>query len=118
MISALKTSPPPAGRVLPLVVAAQFACTSLWFAGNAVLPGLLREAHLTGAALGAVVSAVQLGFIVGTLGFALLALAARVLPSRLFWWSVVAGSLANAGLLLPGQTNATLLGLRFAPGFF
>ena len=109
---------PPAGRVLPLVVAAQFACTSLWFAGNAVLPGLLHDAHLTGTALGAVVSAVQFGFIVGTLGFALLALADRMSPAKLFLGCAVAGSLANAGLLLPDQTNATLLGLRFAVGFF
>ena len=104
--------------MLPLVVAAQFACTSLWFAGNAVVPGLLHEAHLTGAPLSAVVSAVQFGFIVGTLVFALLALADRLSPSRLFLLCAIAGSLANAGLLLPGPTPATLLALRFAVGFF
>ncbi|UOQ97295.1 MFS transporter [Hymenobacter sp. 5317J-9] len=114
----MKTTPPPAGRVLPLVVAAQFACTSLWFAGNAVLPGLLHDSHLAGTALSTVVSAVQFGFIVGTLGFALLALADRMSPARLFLLCAIAGSLFNAGLLLPGQTAASLLTLRFAVGFF
>ena len=52
---------------MPTIVLAQFACTSLWFASNAALPDLLREVRLEGTSLGAVVSAVQLGFIVGTL---------------------------------------------------
>ncbi|MBF9143666.1 MFS transporter [Hymenobacter properus] len=114
----MKTFPPPASRVLPLVVAAQFACTSLWFAGNAVLPGLLHEARLVGTPLSTVVSAVQFGFIVGTLVFALFALADRMSPSKLFLLCAIAGSLFNAGLLLPGQTTTTLLVLRFAVGFF
>ena len=95
---------------------AQFAGTSLWFAGNIVLPDLLREAHLAGTSLSLVVSAVQLGFIAGTLGFALLTLADRVSPGRLFLLSAVAGSLANLGLLLPAPTPAWLLGLRFCTG--
>ncbi|WP_235184049.1 MFS transporter [Hymenobacter sp. IS2118] len=102
--------------VLPIIVFAQFACTSLWFAGNAVLPDLLRESGLTGTSLGAVVSAVQLGFIVGTLAFGLLRLADRVPPARLFMGCAVLGSLTNAALLLPGTTAATVLGLRFATG--
>ncbi|MFC7670246.1 nitrate/nitrite transporter [Hymenobacter humi] len=102
--------------VLPTIVFAQFACTSLWFAGNAVLPDLLREVKLEGTSLGAVVSAVQLGFIVGTLGFGLLRLADRVAPARLFLLCAVAGSLTNAALLLPGPTPAVVLGLRFATG--
>ena len=102
--------------MLPTIVFAQFACTSLWFAGNAVLPDLLREARLAGTSLGAVVSAVQLGFIVGTLAFGLLRLADRVPPARLFLLCAVAGSLTNAALLLPGPTPATVLGLRFATG--
>ena len=102
--------------VLPTIVFAQFACTSLWFAGNAVLPDMLRDARLAGATLSAVVAAVQLGFIGGTLAFALLGLADRVAPARLFLLCAVAGSLTNAALLLPGIGPGTLLGLRFATG--
>ncbi|TGE25139.1 MFS transporter [Hymenobacter aquaticus] len=102
--------------ILPVIVFAQFAGTSLWFAGNSVLPDLLRHAHLRGVSLGGVVSAVQLGFIAGTLLFALLTLADRVPPARLFLLSALAGSVANLGLLLPGLSALGLLGLRFATG--
>ncbi|WP_188562472.1 MFS transporter [Hymenobacter frigidus] len=108
-------SPRPRG-VLPTIVFAQFACTSLWFAGNAVLPDLLRDARLSGLTLGAAVSAVQLGFIVGTLVFGLLRLADRLAPARLFLLCAVAGSFTNAALLLPGATPALVLGLRFGTG--
>ena len=103
-------------RVLPTIVFAQFACTSLWFAGNAVLPDMLRDPRLAGTTLGAVVSAVQLGFIAGTLVFALLRLADRLPPARLFLLCAVAGSLTNAALLLPGAPPAAVLALRFATG--
>jgi MFS family permease len=102
--------------VLPVIVLAQFACTSLWFAGNAVLPDMLREGRLAGLAPGAVVSAVQLGFIAGTLGVGMLGLADRVAPARLFLLCAVLGSGVNAGLLLPGIPPAAVLGLRFATG--
>ncbi|WP_311136475.1 hypothetical protein [Hymenobacter cellulosilyticus] len=108
--------PAPRPWILPVIVLAQFAGTSLWFAGNSVLPELLRNPRLSGASLGGVVSAVQLGFIVGTLVFALLSLADRVPPARLFLLSALAGSAANLGLLLPGLSAAGLLGLRFGTG--
>ena len=105
---------------MPVIVIAQFACTSLWFAGNAVLPDLLPyllpDARLGSASLSEMVSAVQLGFIVGTLVFGLLRLADRVAPARLFLLCALAGSLTNAGLLLPGPTPAVVLALRFATG--
>ncbi|PJJ59542.1 MFS transporter [Hymenobacter chitinivorans] len=102
--------------ILPVLVFAQFAGTSLWFAGNSVLPDLLRRPGLQGASLGGVVSAVQLGFIAGTLVFALLTLADRVPPARLFLLSALLGSLTNLGLLWPELSAAGLLGLRFATG--
>jgi len=102
--------------VLPTIVFAQFAGTSLWFAGNAVLPELLRTAGLTGLQPGLVVAAVQLGFIAGTLAFGLLGLADRLAPARLFLLCAVLGSLSTAGLLLPNLSPALVLGLRFATG--
>ena len=70
---------------MPTIVFAQFACTSLWFASNAALPDLLREVRLEGTSLGAVVSAVQLGFIVGTL---LLALPRPAFGAVVLVWSM------------------------------
>jgi hypothetical protein len=86
-------------RILPAIVASQFAGTSLWFAGNAVLPDLQREWGLAPEALGYVTSAVQLGFISGTLVFAFLAIADRVSPRLVFLLCSLAGAAANLGVL-------------------
>jgi hypothetical protein len=73
-------------RILPVIVFAQFCCTSLWFAGNAVMNELVVNFNLPSSALGHLTSAVQLGFIVGTLIFAVLSIADRFSPSRVFFF--------------------------------
>ena len=104
-------------RILPTIVFTQFAGTSLWFAGNAVLPELQRELKLEQDALSLITSSVQLGFIVGTLCFAILSLADRVSPRLLFMLCAVAGAAANTLLVfLPGDLTTILL-LRVATGF-
>jgi hypothetical protein len=57
-----------------VIVLSQFCGGSLWFAGNAVLGDLQLALGLPDAALGWITSAVQLGFIAGTLAFAFFAL--------------------------------------------
>lgn len=104
-------------RILPVIVLSQFAGTSLWFAVNAVMPDLQRDWGLPAAGLATLTSAVQLGFVAGTLVFALLMLADRFSPSRVFLACSLLGALANAATLLAGGDFATLLGLRFAVGF-
>ncbi|WP_017732468.1 MFS transporter [Nafulsella turpanensis] len=106
------------GRILFFIVFSQFACTSLWFAGNAIMQDLVRDLHLPAAALGHITSAVQFGFIVGTLSFALLAIADRFSPSKVFFVSALAAALLNAGLLLGKQNLLSLLFFRFGTGFF
>ncbi|HRA11067.1 MAG TPA: hypothetical protein PKX31_05305, partial [Chitinophagaceae bacterium] len=54
-------------KILPVIVLAQFAGTSLWFVGNAVLPELKQTLGLSQYAVSNVTSAVMLGFIAGTL---------------------------------------------------
>jgi len=61
-------------------VLSQFAGTSLWFVGNAVLPELKQSLHLSQYAVSNVTSAVMLGFVGGTLVFAFLSLADRLSP--------------------------------------
>ncbi len=115
-----RAAPRPA-RILPAIVFSQFAGTSLWFSGNALLPDLQEALALPRDALAGVTSAVQLGFIAGTLLFAVLNLADRFRPRNLFLASALLGALANAGmLLLPAlpAPHAALLALRFATGFF
>ncbi len=77
-------------RILPTIVISQFAATSLWFAGNAVMPDLQRGAGLPASAVGDITIAVQLGFIAGTLVFAWLAIADRYSPRTIFLLSALA----------------------------
>ena len=104
-------------RILPVIVLAQFAGTSLWFAVNAVMPDLQQAWGLPAAAVGTLTSAVQLGFVAGTLVFALLMVADRFAPARVFLVCSLLGALANAALLLADGSIAVLLALRFVVGF-
>jgi MFS family permease len=103
---------------LPIIVFAQFAGTSIWFSGNAVLAELMQRWPSPSPMAGWVTSAVQLGFIAGTLVFAILAISDRYSPRWVFLLCAAAGALFN---LLTGLANsgpAGLLVLRFTTGFF
>ncbi|GAB3825744.1 MFS transporter [Hymenobacter jeollabukensis] len=113
-----RATPSPAPRTLPVIVLAQFFCTSLWFAGNAIAADLAAMLHQPAAFVAHLTSAVQLGFISGTLTFALLAVADRFSPSRVFCLSALAAAACNLGLLLPGLDAGGLLACRFLTGFF
>jgi MFS family permease len=104
--------------VLVIIVFSQFCCTSLWFAGNGVLPSLVTTFDLQPSALSHLTSSVQLGFITGTLFFALLSLADRISPSKLFFVSAQLGALANLLTLFEGNSLLSLMGIRFLTGFF
>ena len=103
---------------LPLVVivVAQFFGGSLWFSANGVAHSLVRDWGITTAGLGYLTSAVQLGFIVGTLLFALSGLADRYRASRIFFVSCVLGAVANGGFALWAGSVASGIPFRFATG--
>ncbi|MEP5935734.1 MAG: MFS transporter [Winogradskyella arenosi] len=103
--------------ILAIIIGAQFCCTSLWFAGNAVTDNLLQHFNLNTEALGNMSSAVQFGFITGSFVFAVLTLSDRYSPSRIFFISAVFGALCNLGLLLASNTMFSLLAFRFFTGF-
>jgi len=108
----------PSRWILPLIVIAQFLCTSLWFAGNAVMTDLIELYSLPSDSLGHLTSSVQLGFIAGTLFYAILTIADRFSPSRVFFISALGGSVMNI-LILPGfNTFFSVLVFRFLTGFF
>ncbi len=113
-----EADPPVPRRVLPTIVVAQLAGTSLWFAVNGVLPDLQRAVALPATALGTLTSAVQLGFIAGTLAFALLTIADRHSPRLVFLLCALAGVTANALGIPFAHDYAVLVLLRFATGFF
>ena len=122
MKASISHSDPPVSRVpvyvLPLIVLSQFCGTSLWFASNGVMEDLTQAFHLPGAALSHLTVAVQFGFISGTLFFAVLTVADRFSPSRVFFAFGLFGALANLGLVWEGNSFTTLLLTRFITGFF
>jgi MFS family permease len=101
-----------------VIVLSQFAGGSLWFAGNAVIGDLQFALGLPDAALGWITSAVQLGFIAGTLAFAFFAVSDLASPRLVFLLCALAGAAANAASYALAQGLASLLVLRFATGFF
>ena len=105
-------------RILPVIVLAQFFCTSLWFAGNAVLTDLAGSVQGGADFLAWLTNAVQLGFIAGTLVFALLGVADRFSPSLVFFACSIAAALANLGMIVGGISAELVLFFRFLTGFF
>jgi MFS family permease len=100
-----------------IIVVAEFFGTSLWFSANAAADDLERAWGLAAAELGALTSAVQLGFITGTLVFALSGLADRFAASRIFAVCAVAGAATNAGFALLATGLVDAWAWRFATGF-
>jgi len=104
--------------MLPTIIFSQFAGMSLWFAGNAVLEDLQRQWALGPHSLGYTTSAVQLGFIVGTLCFAFLTVADRFSPRIVFFICSLLGAFSNLLIYLVANGLALLLVFRFLTGFF
>lgn len=103
--------------ILSIIVLSQFFCTTTWFGGNAVLGDLSRELRLADSSLASMTSAVQFGFISGTLIYALLTIADRFRPSLVFLFSSVVAAMVNAMIIFSKDFN-TILVLRFCTGFF
>ncbi len=104
--------------ILPVIIVSQFAGASVWFAGNAVLGDLQKLWSLGNQALGYMTSAVQLGFIAGTLFFAFLAISDRFSPRRVFFICCLFGAVSNLFIYLVANGLFSLLMLRFLTGFF
>lgn len=104
--------------ILPLIVFSQFCCTSLWFAGNAIIKDLTVTFGLTESALGQLTSAVQFGFIMGTLLFAFLTITDRFSASKVFFVSALIAGLVNLLNLYSENNLVSLISIRFTTGFF
>jgi MFS family permease len=83
--------------ILLVIVLAETLATSLWFAGTAALDELTPLWSLDAAGRGGLLTAVQLGFIVGTLTLSMTGLADGFQASRVFAMSALLGACANAG---------------------
>ena len=104
--------------ILTIIVFAQFCCTSIWFASNGIMDELVRNFQLPMSSLGHLTSAIQFGFITGTLIFALLTIADRFAPSKVFFVCALLGAVTNLAISLESNSLGSLIGLRFLSGFF
>jgi len=100
-----------------VIVIAQLFGTSLWFSANSAADDLIRAWGIVPADIGTLTNAVQLGFILGTLSFAVSGLADRFAASRIFAVCAVLGALCNAAFALLADGIGTAIPLRFAVGF-
>ena len=104
--------------VLTTIVVSQFLCTSLWFAGNAVMPDLIKALGVAPQFLAQATSAVQLGFVAGTLVFALQSLSDRFAASKVYLISACIAAAFNLGILLTRLHPISIYLYRLGTGFF
>jgi MFS family permease len=105
-------------RILPIITISQFLCTSLWFAGNSIVADIANDLGLEPQFLAHLTSAIQFGFISGTLIFALFTISDRFSPSLVFFGSSMLAGLFNLGISLEGIDSKEVLLFRFLTGFF
>jgi MFS family permease len=105
-------------RILPAIVFSQLFCTSLWFAGNAIIHDLSVDLNLPPTYLAHLTSAIQFGFISGTLVYAVFTISDRFSPSRVFFFSSILAALFNLGITIPGTAAGETILFRFLTGFF
>ena len=103
-------------RAVPIIVIAQLFGTSLWFSANGVGDQLIVAWGLDTGDLGNLTAAVQLGFIAGTLLFAISGSADRFHASRLFFVASLVGALANLGLAWVAFDLQSAMLFRFITG--
>jgi len=104
-------------RALILVATSQLLALTLWFSASAVGPQLQEVWGLTIGQTAGLTLAVQIGFVVGAFGSAVLGLADALASRRLFVIAALIGSVANAALVLPGPgDNVFAFVLRFLTG--
>lgn len=103
------------GPIITISLAQLFG-TSLWFSANAATVDLMNLWHVSVAQIGWLTSAVQGGFIVGTLVLSLTGLADKFRASNIFAVSAILGALLN--LLFALLANGIWQGifLRFLVG--
>jgi len=99
-----------------LIVLAQCLGTTLWFIPSGVSDSLIAHLHLNATGFGWLLAATQLGFIAGTLGFALSGWADRFAATRVFVLSSLLGALANAAVVWGTADVGAVWALRFVVG--
>src|SRR5215475_1994300 len=105
-------------QMLPVatIAVAQLLGTSLWFSANSAADDLRKAWGVGPADIGILTNAVQLGFILSTLLFALTGLADRYRPSRIFAVCALLGAAFNAAFAWFSTGVASGAAFRFLVG--
>ncbi|WP_291843355.1 MFS transporter [Maricaulis sp.] len=109
---------PLAGKVaaLCLIAAAQVLALSVWFAGAAALPALVAASEIGPLKQAGLTSSVQLGFVIGAVASAVLGLADRITPQRLFAAGAITAALANLVALALEPGSLAMIASRAVAG--
>src|SRR5437016_4019560 len=107
-----------AGRVLFLLSLAELLAMSLWFTGTAVLPQVTSIWHANLSLGSWLTVAVQIGFALGALTFALFNVPDIFSPITVLMVSSVAAAVANAGFAFAAADPVPAILLRGLTGFF
>lgn len=111
-------APSPSGKWFSVILltACVVLALSLWFSASAVVPTLKATHELDDSRAAWLASSVSIGFVAGTLASALLNLADRIEPRRLFMVAALVAAAANGAILAfePGSSGAIVL--RFVTG--
>jgi len=91
-----------------VIAASQLLALTLWFSASAVAPQLQDVWRLTDGGVAWLTLTVQLGFVAGAFGIAVLNIADVVPTRRLFVLAALVGAVANLGLLAVDASNARL----------
>ena len=105
-------------RTLLLLALAELLAMAVWFSASAVVPALTETWALTDNGRSWLTMSVQIGFVAGALGSALLNLADRIPARKFFTASALLAGLATALIPLLANGLALALLLRFLTGVF
>ena len=101
--------------MLTVLALAEFLGMTLWFSATAVTPALVEQFHVAPDRTAWLTMAVQAGFVVGTLGAAILNLADILNARVLLFLGALGGAAANASVIWATNTES-VIALRFLTG--
>jgi MFS family permease len=108
----------PKWRTLALLAAAELLAMGVWFSASAVVPALTRLWNLDDAGRAWLTMSVQIGFVAGALGSAVLNLADRIRSHVLITTSAMLAAFSTLLIPLAAGGIVSTLVLRFMTGIF
>ncbi|MEP6791013.1 MAG: MFS transporter, partial [Ramlibacter sp.] len=101
---------------LAILLLCEVGAMTVWFSSASVVATVQQTQAVSAQAAALLTSAIQAGFVLGTLASALLSLADRFDPRRLFMMSALVAAAATATLAFLPPTGVAVYVLRFVTG--